>query len=146
MNGKRLPALLGLALLPAIAFGAAQTAEAATHDPGSSSVADTASGTDIRTNIGANIGTASESSSSSVSGMPQDRMRTHDPVDEESTESEESEQQAGNIPEETSREESMREESLTGTPMQEQSMRDESETPIAEPRHRWSEQSEEQGE
>jgi TolA-binding protein len=34
MNGKRLPALLGLALLPALALGQAQTAQAATHDSG----------------------------------------------------------------------------------------------------------------
>ncbi|GAA4556122.1 hypothetical protein [Planotetraspora kaengkrachanensis] len=143
MNGKRLPALLSLALLPAIAFGAAQTAEAATHDPGTSSVAETSSGTDLGSNIGANIGTAS----GTMQDQTRDQMRAPklDPVDGESTESEESEQseqQEGNIPEETSREGYMREESVSGTPMQEQSLRDQSEAPIEEPRHRWSEQGE----
>jgi hypothetical protein len=129
MNGKRLPALLSLALLPAIAFGSAQTAQAATHDPGTSSVADTASDT--------TIGTAY----SGTSGAMSDRMRipSLDPVAEES---DESEQQESTTPEEISQDESTVDESLTGEPMQQQSMRGDSIPPREEPRHRWSDQGE----
>jgi hypothetical protein len=123
MNGKRLPALLGLALLPA---------QAATHDPGTSSVADTASDT--------TIGTAY----SRTSGTMSDRMRipTLDPVDEESQESEESGQQESTTPEEISQGESSTDESISGQPMQQQSLRGDSEPPRMEPRHHWSNQGE----
>ncbi|GAA1275752.1 hypothetical protein Psi02_01580 [Planotetraspora silvatica] len=128
MNGKRFPALLGLALLPAIAFGSAQTAQAATHDPGTSSVADTASDT--------TIGTAHSGTSRTMS----DRMRipSLDPVAEDS---EESEQQEATTPEEISQGQSSTDESLTGEPLQQQSMRGESIPPREEPRNRWSDQS-----
>ncbi|GII53988.1 hypothetical protein Pth03_23770 [Planotetraspora thailandica] len=85
MNGKRLPVILGLALLPAVALGPAQTAQAATDDPAITSVTgarlDPMSAESWRSDRGAreNIQQAP---------MQRESMRPEEPGEEQSEQSE----------------------------------------------------------